>query len=190
MPLPDAEKNRTFGKQTTANSNYLRFMQSTTNPWEHILGILWLIMGLFLMLAFFLPNYTTPVMDIDGLDLLKTATNDPRAFSRMTRDLHTFFMVLAPFTYVLLGLLAIIAGAISINGRKSSMELLVTIWAGLSALIGLLTVFLLLNRNDAPSFFMKFLPKPGVVFYLTVLAAGLILVSGIMRRSLNKPEST
>jgi hypothetical protein len=161
-------------------------MESTTKPWAQIQGILWLILGLFLMLAFFLPNYTTPVIDIDGLDLLKTATRDPKAFSRLTRDLPTFFMVVAPFAYAILGLLALITGAFSINGRKSSLEMLVMVWAGLSTVTSLLTVFLLLNRHDAPSFFMKMLPKPGTVFYMTILAGGVILVSGILRKSLSK----
>lgn len=165
-------------------------MEPTTNPWEKVQGILWLILGLFLLLAFFLPNYTTPVMDIDGLDLLKTATRDPKAFSRLTRDLPTFFMVMAPFTYWLLGLVAVIAGSFSLYGRKSSMEMLVIVWSGLSVLISLLAIFLLLNRNDAPSFFMKFLPKPGIVFYLTVFSGVLILVSGIVKRSFSKVATT
>jgi hypothetical protein len=165
-------------------------MQSTARILDQVKGVVWLLFGVYLLLAFFLPNYTTPIIDFDGLDLLRTAIRDSKALKRLVQDLPTFFMVITPFAYWFVGFLAVLVGILTLSGRNSSLGLFVTILSGITLLTSLLTIYLLLNRNDTPSFFAKMLPRPSSWFYLAVLAQVLVLGTGILSLVTKKNQAT
>lgn len=140
----------------------------------------WLILGLFLLLAFFLPNYTTPIIDISGFDLLRGFLKDPRSISRLMEDVPTFFMIVTPFMYWFLGFGGLVVGIICLSGRAVLADRFITILAGILVFMSVTTIVVMTNRHDVPSLFAKALPKPNTVFYFTIVAELGILILGIL----------
>ncbi|MEM0996961.1 MAG: hypothetical protein AAGN35_07775 [Bacteroidota bacterium] len=151
-----------------------------TNPLSLVISILYVVMGAFLVLAFFLPLYGNAFLDIGGLDLLRAATRDPKALSRLTQDSATFFMVITPFLFWLLGIISLVIGALRLATQWNRFGIAITILAGFMVIISVVTIFSINNQSTVPGLFAKMFPKPGTTFYLTILAEVGLLVAGIL----------
>ncbi|HHG86698.1 MAG TPA: hypothetical protein ENJ82_18260 [Bacteroidetes bacterium] len=151
--------------------------------------VVWLLVALFLLIAFFLPNYTTPIIDFSGFDLLKGVIKKPESFNQLFQDAPTFFMVITPFTYWTLGFFTLTISISSFTSGSSTFDRFIIIMAGMLIFLSITTAIVMTNRHDLPSIFAKALPKPNLIFYLTIIAEATLILTGILGKASKKVEN-
>lgn len=133
------------------------------------MGILWLILGVALLITFFLPNYTVANMGITGLEVLERAFRPESNPRRIFDDAGFFIMLAVPMYYFLLGVFSVVCGIIALVQKQAKYAWATAIPNFFGFLFTVLGAILLLHRHSEVPFFAKLLPKPTLMYWVAMV---------------------
>ena len=129
-----------------------------------VLAIARMVLGLLMVLLFFLPLFSSPLMDLNGPDTVEFVREAPREKIRIFDRLTGILMLVVPIGSVFLGFLSAGFGGLGLQKVAPKGELVLSILCGVNLVAGFILVVKMTSVDK--NFFNAFLPQPSMFFYL------------------------
>lgn len=154
---------------------------------QTVLGILWIVAGALLVLAFLMPLYGAAFYDMNGFELQDiTRSLDDEKLGRFDR-VTGIMMVVVPVLGVFLGFWGVIGGIFRVMGKSVGAVGLFQILCGLNLVLGVY-VAVQLGQNGG-GLLGAFMPQPQIGFFVMMLGMLVLLLPDLVVARLARAES-
>jgi|GEM_PF-6486675 len=143
-----------------------------------ILGFTWLILGISLPILYLLPLFGSPILDLNGIDVI-SAANDLSGDKKISMDKTSgFLMLIVPQFLLFLGFLGFGLGINCLVSKKAVMKFPYMIASAVVILIGLFCIIRMATVDAG--FFSMLLPKAQAPFYISLFLLALIALAPLV----------